>query len=97
MLKPTPTPAHRPAPGPATRPGRSAAAAGLGGSRPVGAAGGRVRGRLGVGLLLGRYLPVVLAGVALQLAATFLVLLLRPDVAFVAATPCCCAWRASTW
>ena len=38
---------------------------------------------LGVGLLVGRWLPVVLAGVALQLSGTFLVLLLRPDVAFV--------------
>jgi putative oxidoreductase len=38
---------------------------------------------LGAGLLLGRFLPLVLAGVALQLAGTFLVPLLRPDVAFV--------------
>jgi putative oxidoreductase len=38
---------------------------------------------LGVGLLVGRLLPVVLAGVALQLSGTFLVLVLRPDVAFV--------------
>jgi putative oxidoreductase len=42
---------------------------------------------LGAGLLLGRFLPVVLAGVALQLAGTFLVLVLRPDVAFVGGNP----------
>ena len=42
---------------------------------------------LGTGLLLGRFLPVVLAGVALQLAGTFLVLVLRPDVAFVDGNP----------
>jgi putative oxidoreductase len=42
---------------------------------------------LGAGLLLGRFMPVVLAGVALQLAGTFLVLLLRPDVAFVEGNP----------
>jgi putative oxidoreductase len=42
---------------------------------------------LGAGLLLGGFLPVVLAGVALQLSATFLVLLLRPDVAFVGGNP----------
>jgi putative oxidoreductase len=42
---------------------------------------------LGVGLLLGRFLPVVLAGVALQLSGTFLVLVLRPDVAFVDGNP----------
>jgi len=42
---------------------------------------------LGVGLLVGRWLPVVLAGVALQLSGTFLVLLLRPDVAFVDGNP----------
>jgi putative oxidoreductase len=42
---------------------------------------------LGTGLLLGRFLPVVLAGVALQLSGTFLVLLLRPDVAFVDGNP----------
>jgi putative oxidoreductase len=42
---------------------------------------------LGAGLLLGRFLPVVLAGVALQLAGTLLVLVLRPDVAFVDGNP----------
>jgi putative oxidoreductase len=42
---------------------------------------------LGVGLLVGRFLPVVLAGVALQLSGTFLVLVLRPDVAFVGGNP----------
>jgi putative oxidoreductase len=42
---------------------------------------------LGAGLLLGRFMPVVLAGVALQLAGTFLVLVLRPDVAFVDGNP----------
>jgi uncharacterized membrane protein YphA (DoxX/SURF4 family) len=42
---------------------------------------------LGAGLLVGRFLPVVLAGVALQLSGTFLVPLLRPDVAFVDGNP----------
>jgi hypothetical protein len=42
---------------------------------------------LGVGLLLGRWLSVVLAGVALQLSGTFLVLVLRPGVAFVGGNP----------
>jgi putative oxidoreductase len=42
---------------------------------------------LGAGLLVGRWLPVVLAGVALQLSGTFLVLLLRPEVAFVEGNP----------
>jgi putative oxidoreductase len=42
---------------------------------------------LGAGLLLGRGMPVVLAGVALQLSGTFLVLVLRPDVAFVDGNP----------
>ena len=42
---------------------------------------------LGAGLLVGRWLPVVLAGVALQLSGTFLVLLVRPDVAFVDGNP----------
>jgi uncharacterized membrane protein YkgB len=42
---------------------------------------------LGVGLLVGRWLPVVLAGVALYLSGTFLVLLVRPDVAFVDGNP----------
>jgi putative oxidoreductase len=48
---------------------------------------GAVEVALGVGLLLGRWLPVVLAGVALQLSGTFLVLVLRPDVAFVGGNP----------
>jgi putative oxidoreductase len=48
---------------------------------------GAVEVALGAGLLLGRWLPVVLAGVALQLSGTFLVLLLRPDVAFVDGNP----------
>jgi uncharacterized membrane protein YphA (DoxX/SURF4 family) len=42
---------------------------------------------LGAGLLVGRFLPVVLAGVALHLSGTFLVLVLRPDVAFVDGNP----------
>jgi putative oxidoreductase len=42
---------------------------------------------LGTGLLLGRFMPVWLAGVALQLSGTFLVLVLRPDVAFVDGNP----------
>jgi putative oxidoreductase len=42
---------------------------------------------LGTGLLVGRWLPVVLAGVALELSGTFLVLVLRPDVAFVDGNP----------
>jgi putative oxidoreductase len=42
---------------------------------------------LGAGLLVGRWLPVFLAGVALQLSGTFLVLVLRPDVAFVGGNP----------
>ena len=42
---------------------------------------------LGAGLLVGRLLPVWLAGVALQLSGTFLVLVLRPDVAFVGGNP----------
>jgi putative oxidoreductase len=48
---------------------------------------GAVEVALGVGLLVGRWLPVVLAGVALQLSGTLLVLLLRPDVAFVDGNP----------
>jgi uncharacterized membrane protein YphA (DoxX/SURF4 family) len=48
---------------------------------------GAVEVTLGAGLLLGRFLPVVLAGVALQLAGTLLVLVLRPDVAFVDGNP----------
>ena len=42
---------------------------------------------LGAGLLVGRFMPVVLAGIALQLSGTFLVLVLRPDVAFVDGNP----------
>lgn len=42
---------------------------------------------LGVGLLLGRFQLLVLAGVAAQMSATFLVLVLRPDVAFVNGNP----------
>ena len=42
---------------------------------------------LGVGLLIGRWMPVLLGGAALQLSGTFLVLLLRPDVAFVDGNP----------
>jgi putative oxidoreductase len=48
---------------------------------------GAVEVVLGTGLLLGRFLPVFLVGVALQLAGTFLVLVLRPDVAFVDGNP----------
>jgi putative oxidoreductase len=48
---------------------------------------GAVEVALGAGLLLGRWLPVVLAGVALQLSGTFLVLVLRSDVAFVDGNP----------
>jgi putative oxidoreductase len=48
---------------------------------------GAVEVALGVGLLVGRFLPVVLVGVALQLSGTFLVLVLRPDVAFVGGNP----------
>jgi putative oxidoreductase len=48
---------------------------------------GAVEVALGAGLLVGRWLPVVLAGVALQLSGTFLVLVLRPDVAFVDGNP----------
>jgi uncharacterized membrane protein YphA (DoxX/SURF4 family) len=42
---------------------------------------------LGAGLLLGRWMPVFVAAAALQLAGTFLVLVLRPDVAFVDGNP----------
>jgi putative oxidoreductase len=48
---------------------------------------GAVEVVLGAGLLLGRFMPVFLAGVALQLSGTLLVLLLRPDVAFVDGNP----------
>src|SRR5687767_11336793 len=41
----------------------------------------------GAGLLLGRRMPVFLGAAALQLSGTFLVLLLRPDVAFVDGNP----------
>jgi putative oxidoreductase len=42
---------------------------------------------LGTGLLVGRFMPVWLAAAALQLSGTFLVLVLRPDVAFVGGNP----------
>jgi putative oxidoreductase len=42
---------------------------------------------LGAGLLLRRFMPVFLSAAALQLSGTFLVLLLRPDVAFVDGNP----------
>jgi putative oxidoreductase len=42
---------------------------------------------LGAGLLIGRAMPVFLSAAALQLSGTFLVLLLRPDVAFVDGNP----------
>jgi putative oxidoreductase len=42
---------------------------------------------LGAGLLLGRWMPVFLGAAALQLSGTFLVLLVRPDVAFVDGNP----------
>jgi putative oxidoreductase len=42
---------------------------------------------LGAGLLVGRFMPVWLAAAALQLLGTFLVLVLRPDVAFVDGNP----------
>jgi putative oxidoreductase len=42
---------------------------------------------LGAGLLVGRFMPVWLAAAALQLSGTFLVLVLRPDVAFVGGNP----------
>jgi putative oxidoreductase len=48
---------------------------------------GAVEVALGAGLLVGRFMPVVLAGVALHLSGTFLVLVLRPDVAFVDGNP----------
>src|SRR4029450_5499432 len=48
---------------------------------------GAVEVALGAGLLLGRRPRVVLAGVALHLSGTFLVLMLRPDVAFVDGNP----------
>jgi putative oxidoreductase len=42
---------------------------------------------LGAGLLIGRWMPVSLGAAALHLSGTFLVLLLRPDVAFVDGNP----------
>jgi putative oxidoreductase len=42
---------------------------------------------LGAGLLLGRWLPAFLAAAALHLSGTFLVPVLRPDVAFVDGNP----------
>jgi putative oxidoreductase len=42
---------------------------------------------LGTGLIIGRWMPAVLSAAALQLSGTFLVLLLRPDVAFVDGNP----------
>jgi uncharacterized membrane protein YkgB len=42
---------------------------------------------LGAGLLLGRRMPVFLAAATLHLSGTFLVLVLRPDVAFVDGNP----------
>jgi putative oxidoreductase len=42
---------------------------------------------LGAGLLLGRFMPGLLAAAALQLSGTFLVLVLRPDAAFVDGNP----------
>lgn len=42
---------------------------------------------LGAGLLIGRWMPVFLGAAALLLSGTFLVLLLRPDVAFVDGNP----------
>jgi hypothetical protein len=48
---------------------------------------GAVEVAFGTGLLVGRFLAVVLAGVALQLLGTSLVPLLRPDVASVDGNP----------
>ena len=42
---------------------------------------------LGAGLLLGRRMPVFLGAIALHLSGTLLVLLLRPDVAFLDGNP----------
>jgi putative oxidoreductase len=42
---------------------------------------------LGFGLLIGRRMPVFLGVAALHLSGTFLVLLLRPDVAFIDGNP----------
>jgi len=48
---------------------------------------GAFEGALGAGLLLGRRMPVFLAAATLHLSGTFLVLVLRPDVAFVDGNP----------
>jgi putative oxidoreductase len=48
---------------------------------------GAVEVVLGAGLLVGRFLPVVLAGVVVHLAGTLLVVVLRPDVALVDGNP----------
>jgi putative oxidoreductase len=42
---------------------------------------------LGAGLLIGRRLPLFLTGVGLHLFGTFLVLVLKPDLAFVDGNP----------
>jgi putative oxidoreductase len=42
---------------------------------------------LGAGLLIGRAMPLFLGAAAIHLSGTFLVLLLRPDVAFVEGNP----------
>ena len=42
---------------------------------------------LGTGLLIGRKLPIFIGAATLHLLGTFLVLLLRPDVAFVDGNP----------
>lgn len=42
---------------------------------------------LGAGILIGRWMPVLLGATTLHLSSTFLVLLLRPDVAFVGGNP----------
>jgi uncharacterized membrane protein YkgB len=42
---------------------------------------------LGAGILIGRGMPIFLGATALHLSGTFLVLLLRPEVAFVDSNP----------
>jgi len=42
---------------------------------------------LGAGILIGRWMPVLLGATTVHLSSTFLVLLLRPDVAFVGGNP----------
>jgi putative oxidoreductase len=42
---------------------------------------------LGAGILIGRRMPIFLSAMALHLSGTFLVLLLRPEVAFVDGNP----------